>query len=281
MFKRFKIILTAVLFLSILGGIPLPSHQFSPAHQAQAGPLKWAAKKAIGGLVKIAIIKAGGKLGKAALFKLKKIGKDKVKRANIIKYVNNYLKKHPKLRNQATIAFATIGWQLEAGSDLPGLGGIASKSGGLLPKSLTAKQLRNKAGSAYGTKGLRYIKDGDKWLRGSHGSAGNIPKQVADKLSGRKFKSFDEFRSSFWKEVSKDSNLTKSFNKRNVARMRSGKAPIAHPSQHIGSVKSYQLHHKKPISQSGAVYNMDNMTIVTPRYHKDILSPSYHAGGLK
>ncbi len=124
MFKRLKIILTVVISLSMLGGIPLPSHQFSPAHQAQAGPLKWAAKKAIGGLVKIAIIKIGTKAGKFALQRLKKIGKDKVKRANIIRHANNYLKKHPKLRNQAIAAFATIGWQLEAGSDLPGLGGI-------------------------------------------------------------------------------------------------------------------------------------------------------------
>ena len=28
----------------------------------------------------------------------------------------------------------------------------------------------------------------------------------------------------------------------------------------------------------GAVYNVDNLTIVTPRYHKEILSPSYHYG---
>ncbi len=128
MFKRFKITLTVVLVLSFLGGVPLPSHQFSPIHQAQAGPLKWTAKKAIGGLIKIAVIKIGTKAGKFALQRLKKIGKDKVKRANIIRHANNYLKKHPKLRNQAIAAFATIGWQLEAGSDLPGLGGITSKA---------------------------------------------------------------------------------------------------------------------------------------------------------
>ncbi len=167
MFRHIKITLTVVLVLSFLGGVPLPSHQFSPIHQAQAGPLKWTAKKAIGGLIKIAVIKIGTKAGK------------------------------------------------EASSDLPGLGGIVSKSGRLLPKSLTTKQLRNKAGSAYGTKGLRYIKDGDKWLRGSHGNAGNIPKQV------------DEFRAAFWMEVSKDSHLSNSFKSSDYYRMKNGNEKLS------------------------------------------------------
>lgn len=39
------------------------------------------------------------------------------------------------------------------------------------------------------------------WLRGSEGNAGAVPGQVADKLRGRRFSSFDEFRAAFWKAV--------------------------------------------------------------------------------
>ena len=42
-------------------------------------------------------------------------------------------------------------------------------------------------------------------------------------------------------------------------------------SQWIGKVKNYQLHHKTPINQGGAVYDIDNIFIVTPRYNKEIL----------
>ncbi|WP_394341512.1 hypothetical protein [Sediminicola luteus] len=40
----------------------------------------------------------------------------------------------------------------------------------------------------------------------------------------------------------------------------------------------HQLHHKTPINQGSAVYNIDNVLIVTPRYHKEILDPKYHYG---
>ena len=60
--------------------------------------------------------------------------------------------------------------------------------------------------------------------------------------------------------------------------MNQGLAPIAKESQQLGGQKSYILHHNQPIYQGGAVYNVDNLTIVTPRYHKEILSPSYHYG---
>jgi hypothetical protein len=39
------------------------------------------------------------------------------------------------------------------------------------------------------------------WLRGSEMNAGLFPKSVADKLRGKSFTSFDDFRQQFWKEV--------------------------------------------------------------------------------
>ncbi|EOM1918670.1 HNH endonuclease, partial [Shigella sonnei] len=37
-----------------------------------------------------------------------------------------------------------------------------------------------------------------------------------------------------------------------------------------GKRTSFKLHHEKPISQNGGVYDMDNISVVTPKRHIDI-----------
>jgi len=46
--------------------------------------------------------------------------------------------------------------------------------------------------------------------------------------------------------------------------------------QRLGDQKSYILHHLTPINKGGGVYDLDNLLITTPRYHREVLSPSYH-----
>ena len=132
-------------------------------------------------------------------------------------------------------------------------------------------------GSAYGGEGLPTITSG--WLRGSEGNAGLVPRKVADCLRGRQFRDFDEFRATFWQTVGEDSELASGFSKSNVTRMKSGKAPIAAASQWSGEKGSYILHHRTPIGREGGVYDLDNILIVTPRYHDEVLAPSYHFAG--
>ncbi|ATZ13315.1 RHS domain-containing protein [Erwinia amylovora] len=115
-----------------------------------------------------------------------------------------------------------------------------------------------------------------KWLRGTHGNAGLFPSSVADKLRGRQFKSFDDFRENVWKEVGNDSHLSQQFRPSNITRMKSGKAPISHNSQWNGKNKSYVLHHRTPIQHGGGIYDVDNLIVVTPRYHLDVLDRAYH-----
>jgi hypothetical protein len=117
-----------------------------------------------------------------------------------------------------------------------------------------------------------------KWLRGTDGNAGLFPKSVADKMRGKMFKNFDEFRETFWKEVVNDSDLAKQFEPQQIGRMKEGLAPAVKEVQQLGGQKSYILHHKTPINQGGRVYDMDNLYIVTPKYHKEILDPAYHYG---
>jgi hypothetical protein len=117
-----------------------------------------------------------------------------------------------------------------------------------------------------------------RWLRGTEGNAGLFPKSVADKLRGRTFNNFDEFREAFWKEVANEPNLANQFDANSIQRMQGGLAPFTSVSQQIGGMKNYVLHHKTPINQGGSVYDMDNLYIVTPKYHKEILNPAYHYG---
>lgn len=117
-----------------------------------------------------------------------------------------------------------------------------------------------------------------KWLRGTDGNAGKFPKSVADQMKGKNYQNFNKFREDFWKNVADDPHLANQFSEGNKALMKSGKAPKVKNTQNVGGQNTYQLHHNTPINQGGDVYNFDNLTIVTPRYHKEILSPSYHKG---
>ena len=58
------------------------------------------------------------------------------------------------------------------------------------------------------------------------GGEGRIPGQIAEKLAGRRFKNWDEFREAFWKEVAADPVLTPQFNKRNRTLMAQENRPL-------------------------------------------------------
>ena len=47
--------------------------------------------------------------------------------------------------------------------------------------------------------------------------------------------------------------------------MQGGLAPFTDVSQQIGGMKNYVLHHKTPINQGGAVYDMDNLSLVSTK----------------
>ncbi|MEU9233586.1 RHS repeat domain-containing protein [Streptomyces subrutilus] len=139
-----------------------------------------------------------------------------------------------------------------------------------------ASNLRNSAGTALGGSELGDVTG--KWLKGSQGNLGRIPGQVAQGLRGRQFKNFDEFRAAFWEEVSKNPNLAGQFDSSGQTLMAKGQAPFVAKSQAVGGQKRYVLHHVKPIQRGGGVYDLDNIVVVTPRYHLDALARDYHMG---
>ncbi|WP_373311786.1 hypothetical protein [Catellatospora chokoriensis] len=139
----------------------------------------------------------------------------------------------------------------------------------------SATELRNTPGVAGGNGAPM---GGGNWLRGSHGNAGVFPSQVADRLRGQSFDTFGDFREAFWREVGSDADLSAGFSPANVARMQNGNAPFVATSQHFGPGRNYVLHHVDPLQHGGGVYDMDNLVVVTPLYHSQILKPSYHYG---
>lgn len=132
---------------------------------------------------------------------------------------------------------------------------------------LDKESKRNKPGEATG-KGKPV---NNKWLNNAGKDLGSpVPDRIANKLRDKEFKSFDDFRKKFWEEVSKDPELSKQFSRNNNDRMKVGKAPKTRTQDVSGKRTSFELHHEKPISQNGGVYDMDNISVVTPKRHIDI-----------
>jgi hypothetical protein len=138
----------------------------------------------------------------------------------------------------------------------------------LLRAPRTAAEWRETPGLASGGGDLPEVTG--RWLRGTEGNARKIPAQIASRLRGRSFNSWKEFRAAFWKEVAADPDFSSQFSTANQKLMTGGKAPFVTPGQVTGLGRNqqvYNLHHIKAIEEGGAVYDLDNIAVVTPAYH--------------
>ncbi|WP_332405498.1 S-type pyocin domain-containing protein [Vibrio metschnikovii] len=112
------------------------------------------------------------------------------------------------------------------------------------------------------------------WLeKASEGLGSPVPSQIADKLRGKEFSSFDAFRKAFWKAIG-DTELVSQFTPNNQELMRQGFAPFTRFKDQVGGRQKYEIHHKVEIQHGGGVYELDNMGIVTPKNHIRIHSKS-------
>ncbi|MHC8348911.1 S-type pyocin domain-containing protein [Pseudomonas sp. RT4P38] len=106
------------------------------------------------------------------------------------------------------------------------------------------------------------------WLgAASTGEGAPIPMQIADKFRGREFSSFKAFRRAFWKAVASDEHLFEQFDRINKASIKNGLSPKPHQTEHVGQRRKYEIHHVTPIDNGGAVYDIDNLRILTPKQH--------------
>jgi hypothetical protein len=116
---------------------------------------------------------------------------------------------------------------------------------------------------------------GSHWLAGaSEGEGAPVPSQIADKLRGKRYSSFDAFRLTFWKTVAADPELRNQFKTQNKGNIDNGNSPFTHKSEQVGERKRYELHHVTPVSQKGAIYDVDNIMVFTPKRHIEA-----HKGG--
>jgi len=99
-----------------------------------------------------------------------------------------------------------------------------------------------------------------------------FPRQIADKMRGKQFANWGEFRQAFWKEVAADADLSTGFSKANKKLMQEGKAPFVINSERMGGGANakYQLDHIMRIEHGGPVYDFDNLMIITPNAHSGL-----------
>lgn len=97
-----------------------------------------------------------------------------------------------------------------------------------------------------------------------------IPSQIADQLRGREFSTFGDFRKAFWKAVASDLELSQQFKRSNRLVIQMGRAPFPIPNEQVGGRNRFEIHHVKPLKEHGAVYDIDNLRILTPKRHIEI-----------
>jgi len=150
-----------------------------------------------------------------------------------------------------------------------GAGAESDAAAQLAKAAKTAEELRNSPGIATVSGELKPALTG--WLDATKPAP--IPAQIADRLKGRTFKDFAEFRSAFWTEVAADPELSKGFTKVNQGEMSAGNAPFAPRAfqSHDGANgMRFNLHHDNPIEKGGPVYDMSNIYVVSPLVHDTI-----------
>ncbi len=109
------------------------------------------------------------------------------------------------------------------------------------------------------------------WLVGAgNGLGAPIPTRIADQLRGQRFRDFDEFRKAFWTTVGFDPGLLDQFKPVNRGKLLNGRAPFAPRTEHNGENSRYEIHHIEHIQNGGAVYDVDNLAVMTPKRHAEI-----------
>lgn len=135
---------------------------------------------------------------------------------------------------------------------------------GLEPVYIMFKNPRDYAGAGTGNG-----RDISGWREAIYGPSGApIPTRIADQLRGRMYGRWDKMREEIWKALASDPELSKHFKAISLNKMRNGGAPFTEEGL-AGKRRVLELHHIHPVAEGGAVYDIDNLLIMTPRAHID------------
>lgn len=67
--------------------------------------------------------------------------------------------------------------------------------------------------------------------------------------------------------MANDSEISQQFSQRNLQLMKAGNAPHPKLEDQVGQRTKFEIHHKEEIANGGAVYDVDNLVIMTPKQH--------------
>ncbi|WP_085710623.1 MULTISPECIES: S-type pyocin domain-containing protein [unclassified Pseudomonas] len=138
---------------------------------------------------------------------------------------------------------------------------------GIPPQYIMFRDPRNDSGiaSGYG----QPVAAG--WLEAaSQGNGAAIPVQIAEQLRGRQFRNFRAFREAFWKAFPNDTELAKTFDPGSLNEMKKGRAPFVRVVDRVGQRMKFELHHSTTLASGGALYDSDNLRVITPKRHMDV-----------
>ncbi len=94
-----------------------------------------------------------------------------------------------------------------------------------------------------------------------------IPDQVAQKLKGKQFSSFNALREAIWMTVAATPELVRQFEGSNVALMKAGRPPVLPPDTPGSNPEIWHIHHEPPISEGGLVYDLSALRILRRSTH--------------
>lgn len=161
--------------------------------------------------------------------------------------------------------------RLDTYPDLPDIGFddaviIFPSDSGLPPLYVMFKSRRNMPG---------VVKGKGQLITGTLLTAGNregvpIPQQIASKLRGKKFSSWAAFRRRLWQTIGRSPLFENEFEPAELLSMRRGLAPLAELDERVGKKIKYEIHHVKRIADGGDVYDIDNLRIVSPKFHQSL-----------
>lgn len=137
---------------------------------------------------------------------------------------------------------------------------------GLEPVYIMFKNPRDYAGAGTGNG-----RDISGWENAIYGPSGApLPTRIADQLRGRMYGRWSKMREEIWKAIAADPELSKHFTAASLDDMKEGGAPHCSEEGQAGSRRTFNIHHIHAIAQGGAVYDIDNLIIMTPRAHIDL-----------
>lgn len=94
-----------------------------------------------------------------------------------------------------------------------------------------------------------------------------IPTRIAERLRGRRFSRFDRLREAIWMEIAADEVFRKHLTRVDIQNMENGTAPYSRKEDRVGKRIKLEIHHKHEIASGGAVYDLDNLVLMTPKVH--------------